>query len=76
MRSEGWLREMDGRLADQFRFLLEIDRLKTVIRAIGFQARRDGKIQLSTRGILLSLLRCCQSGHSVRSICVVWCRCC
>ncbi len=32
MRSDAWLGQLDSRLRQQFRFLLEIDRLKTVIR--------------------------------------------
>ncbi len=32
MKSAAWLDSLDNRLANQFRFLLEVDRLKTVIR--------------------------------------------
>lgn len=32
MKSTAWLDSLDNRLANQFRFLLEVDRLKTVIR--------------------------------------------
>jgi len=32
VKSDVWLEKIDDRLADQFRFLLEIDRLKTVVR--------------------------------------------
>lgn len=49
MQSEEWLRELDQRLADQFRFLLEIDRLKTVIRGsrIADATRRENTAEHS-----------------------------
>lgn len=49
MRSDVWLQELDVRLADQFRFLLEIDRLKTVMRGsrIADATRRENTAEHS-----------------------------
>ena len=49
MKSETWLTALDARLADQLRFLLEIDRLKGVVRAnrVGDASRRENTAEHS-----------------------------
>ncbi len=49
MKSDFWLQELDERLADQLRFLLEIDRLKTVVRGsrIANATRRENTAEHS-----------------------------
>jgi putative hydrolase of HD superfamily len=58
MKSTLWLERTGGRLADQFRFLLEADRLKTVIRGnrIADGSRRENTAEHSWHLALFALV--------------------
>ncbi len=58
MKSDRWLGSLDGRLARQFRFLLEADRLKSVIRQnrIADASRRENTAEHSWHLTLFALV--------------------
>ena len=67
MKSTVWLERIGGRLADQFRFLMEADRLKTVIRGnrIADGSRRENTAEHSWH---LALFAMVLSEHAVGTV--------
>ena len=67
MKSTAWLDQTGGRLADQFRFLIEADRLKTVIRGnrIADGSRRENTAEHSWH---LALFAMVLSEHAVEPV--------
>lgn len=71
MKSTVWLDSLDQRLADQFRFLLEVDRLKTVMRGnrIADSSRKENTAEHSWHiALFASVLAEWSSGNCGRSL--------